>query len=57
MKIGFFTDRFYPQVDGVAVSVDIFAKELIKLGHEVVIFCPQSAGPKRQDPKIGRAHV
>lgn len=50
MKIGFFTDRFYPQVDGVAVSVDIFAKELIKLGHEVVIFCPQSAEPKRQDP-------
>lgn len=50
MKIGFFTDRFYPQVDGVAVSVDIFAKELIKLGHEVVVFCPQSADKKQRDP-------
>lgn len=43
MKIGFFTDRYYPQVDGVAVSVDIFAKELTKLGHEVTIFAPKPA--------------
>lgn len=50
MKIGFFTDRFYPQVDGVAVSTDVFARELIKLGHEVVIFCPQSADKKQKDP-------
>lgn len=52
MKIGFFTDRYYPQVDGVAVSVDIFAKELIKLGHEVTVFAPEAAKKKRdqQDP-------
>ena len=50
MKIGFFTDRYYPQVDGVAVSVELFAKELIKLGHEVVIFAPQSADKKQTDP-------
>lgn len=50
MKIGFFTDRFYPQVDGVAVSVDLFAKELIKLGHEVVVFAPQAASKKHKDP-------
>ena len=50
MKIGFFTDRYYPQVDGVAVSVELFAKELIKLGHEVIIFAPQSAGKKQVDP-------
>jgi len=52
MKIGFFTDRYYPQVDGVAVSVDIFAQELIKLGHEVVVFAPEAAKKKRlhKDP-------
>ena len=50
MKIGFFTDRYYPQVDGVAVSVELFAKELIALGHEVVIFAPQSADKKQVDP-------
>jgi glycosyltransferase involved in cell wall biosynthesis len=52
MKIGFFTDRYYPQVDGVAVSVDIFAQELIKLGHEVIVFAPEAAKKKRtqKDP-------
>ncbi len=52
MKIGFFTDRYYPQVDGVAVSVDIFAKELIKLGHEVIVFAPEAAKKKKnqEDP-------
>jgi 1,2-diacylglycerol 3-alpha-glucosyltransferase len=50
VKIGFFTDRFYPQVDGVAVSVDIFARELIKLGHEVTVFCPQAPNVKHKDP-------
>lgn len=50
MKIGFFTDRFYPQVDGVAVSVDLFARELRALGHEVVIFAPEAPHKLRQDP-------
>jgi glycosyltransferase involved in cell wall biosynthesis len=52
VKIGFFTDRYYPQVDGVAVSVDIFAQELIKLGHEVIVFAPEAAKKKRtnKDP-------
>lgn len=45
MKIGFFTDRYYPQTDGVAVSVDLFAKALHQMGHEVIIFCPQ--GPEK----------
>ena len=50
MKIGFFTDRYFPQVDGVAVSVELFARELEKLGHEVIIFCPDSPS-KGKDPK------
>lgn len=50
MRIGFFTDRFYPQVDGVAVSVDLFARELRKLGHEVFIFCPQGTPKQKNEP-------
>lgn len=50
MRIGFFTDRYYPQVDGVAVSVDLFAKELRKLGHEVFIFCPQGTPKQKNEP-------
>lgn len=51
MKIGFFTDRYYPQVDGVAVSVDLFARELRRLGHEVFIFCPGAARKNHREPK------
>ncbi len=50
MKIGFFTDRFYPQVDGVAVSTDLFAHELIRQGHEVIIFCPDSPLRAKNEP-------
>lgn len=43
MRIGFFTDRYYPQTDGVGVSVDMFAHDLRKLGHTVYIFCPKGS--------------
>ncbi|MEC9485670.1 MAG: glycosyltransferase family 4 protein [Candidatus Izemoplasma sp.] len=35
MKIGLFTDAYYPIISGVSISVDILVKELTKLGHEV----------------------
>lgn len=37
MKIGLFTDAYYPIISGVSISVDALSKELTKLGHEVVI--------------------
>lgn len=37
MKIGIFTDCYYPQVNGVVTSVLMLEEELIKLGHEVTI--------------------
>lgn len=43
MRIGFFTDRYYPQTDGVGVSVDMFARDLRALGHTVYILCPKGA--------------
>jgi 1,2-diacylglycerol 3-alpha-glucosyltransferase len=45
MKIAFFTDTYYPQINGVVKSIDIFCKQLRKLGNEVHIFCPD--GVKR----------
>ncbi|GMA46015.1 glycosyltransferase family 4 protein [Tetragenococcus muriaticus] len=38
MKIGFFTDTYFPQVSGIATSIKTLREELIKLGHEVIIF-------------------
>lgn len=37
MRIAMFTDAYYPRVNGVVVSVQSFAAELLKLGHTVCI--------------------
>lgn len=41
MKIGFFTDGYLPQPNGVAVSVEACAQALEKRGHEVYIIAPR----------------
>ncbi|MGX7109528.1 glycosyltransferase family 4 protein [Facklamia miroungae] len=38
MKIGMFTDTYFPQLSGVSTSIKILTKELRARGHEVVIF-------------------
>lgn len=38
MKIGFFTDTYYPQVSGVATSILTLKEELENNGHKVYIF-------------------
>ncbi len=42
MRIGFFTDTFLPQQNGVVTSLLSSGQELAKRGHEVSIFCPKS---------------
>ena len=41
MRIAYFTDAFYPQVNGVVSSIINTAQELIRLGHEVLIVAPK----------------
>ena len=38
MRIGFFTDTYFPQVSGVSTSIKTLKTELEKLGHTVFIF-------------------
>ena len=38
MNIGFFTDTYFPQVSGVSTSVKLLRDELVRQGHEVIIF-------------------
>ncbi len=38
MRIAFFTDTYYPQVNGVSTSVLMLKEYLEKLGHEVYVF-------------------
>ena len=40
MKIGIFTDTYYPDANGVAQSVEVLSKRLIELKNKVYIFCP-----------------
>lgn len=49
MKIGFFTDAYLPQLNGVATSVEAWAKELGKLGHEVYVIAPKHPDYKDRD--------
>ena len=44
MRIGFFTDGFLPQPNGVATSVFEAARELERRGHEVFIVAPRYPG-------------
>ena len=41
MRIGIFTDCYYPQINGVVTSIRMLEEELIKLGHEVTIITVQ----------------
>lgn len=47
MRVGIFTDTYYPQVNGVVTSILILEKELRNLGHEVYIFT--TSNPKAKD--------
>ena len=54
MKIGFFTDAYFPQVNGVTTSVYETAKELRKNGHEVFIIAPKYPNYKDEDKDVIR---
>lgn len=52
MKIAFFTDTYYPQLNGVTISVDNFAQELRKKGHTVYIFAPRIKKSRKKDENL-----
>lgn len=55
MRIGLFTDTYFPQVSGVATSIRTLKEELEQLGHEVYIFTTTDKGVNRyEDPTIIR---
>ena len=55
MRVGLFTDTYFPQVSGVATSIRTLKEELEKAGHEVYIFTTTDKAVKRyEDPTIIR---
>jgi glycosyltransferase involved in cell wall biosynthesis len=51
MKIAFFTDTYYPELNGVATSVENFAEALRKQGHTVYIFAPKIKGTYKDNDR------
>jgi 1,2-diacylglycerol 3-alpha-glucosyltransferase len=50
MNIGFFTDTYYPQVNGVTFTLEAWRQKLQKQGHKVFIYYP---GNKDYTPRDG----
>ncbi|AGB17313.1 glycosyltransferase [Halovivax ruber XH-70] len=40
MKIGFFTDSYFPEIDGVTYTIKLWREELERAGHEVHVIYP-----------------
>jgi 1,2-diacylglycerol 3-alpha-glucosyltransferase len=49
VKIAIFTDTYAPQINGVVTSIQTFATELERLGHQVVVACPKIEGVESTD--------
>ncbi len=45
MRIGFFSDTYTPQINGVVTSIRLFTKALERQGHSVYIFAPTPRQP------------
>jgi glycosyltransferase involved in cell wall biosynthesis len=54
LKIGFFTDSYFPEIDGVTYTLKLWKERLEKRGNEVFIIYP---GSGRYDPKEGEIPV
>lgn len=42
MRIGFFTDSYFPEIDGVTYTLKLWKERLEEQGHEVFIIYPES---------------
>ena len=54
LRIGIFTDTYAPQVNGVAVSLQLVCQGLREAGHEVTVFAPRFPGYKDKESQVYR---
>jgi 1,2-diacylglycerol 3-alpha-glucosyltransferase len=52
MRIGFFTDTYTPQINGVVTSIRLFKTALETRGHEVFVFAPTPNTPEDADNTV-----
>ena len=54
MKIGLFTDTYYPQINGVATSVRILKENLEMFGHQVFVFTTTDPQAEKEEKNVFR---
>jgi len=54
LKIGFFTDTYTPQINGVVSSIESFRLELERQGHDVYVFAPKMKPEPKESSRIIR---
>jgi len=52
MRIGFFTDSYFPEIDGVTYTLNLWKERLEENGHEVFIIYPSSEEYQSKDNEI-----
>jgi 1,2-diacylglycerol 3-alpha-glucosyltransferase len=53
VRIALVSDCYWPRVNGVTVSVQTYRDELIRLGHDVIILCPEYPPSRGAVPREG----
>ncbi|MGX6961817.1 glycosyltransferase family 4 protein [Vagococcus xieshaowenii] len=54
MKVGIFTDTYFPQISGVSTSIRTLKNELEASGHEVIIFTTTDPQVQKKEENIVR---
>lgn len=54
LKVGLFTDTYFPQVNGVATSTATLKRNLEKLGHDVYVFTTTNPMAQKEEAHIYR---
>ena len=54
MRVAFFTDTYWPQINGISENIDTLRRQLENMGHEVYIVAPKSPGYKETDDHVFR---
>ncbi len=54
MRIGIFTNTYKPEINGVVRSISTFRDELVRQGHTVYVFAPESPGHDDEEYGIFR---
>ncbi len=54
LRIGFFSDTYVPQINGIAVSLQLLVRGLRAAGHQVTVFAPRFPGYCDSDAEVYR---